>query len=65
MMHPDGSMGGWWMGGMGIVWLLAVVLLVLGIVALVKYLRSKIRTGRGRCPAELSASMRVGDDRRG
>ena len=31
----------WWsmMGGMGLVWLLAVVVLVLAIAALVKYLR--------------------------
>jgi hypothetical protein len=40
MMHHDGWMGGWWMGDIGIVWLLVVILLVLGIVALVKYLRS-------------------------
>jgi hypothetical protein len=30
---------GWMMAGMGLIWLLAVVLLVLGIAALVKYLR--------------------------
>ena len=45
MMHQDGWMNGWgmsggWMTGMGVFWLLVVVLLVLGIVALVKYLRS-------------------------
>jgi len=31
---------GWMMGGMGVVWLLVLVLLVLGIAALVKFLRS-------------------------
>lgn len=31
---------GWMMGGMGLVWLLLLVLLVLGIAALIKYLRS-------------------------
>jgi hypothetical protein len=37
MMHDmDGF--DWGMGGMGLVWLLVVVLLVLGIAALVKYL---------------------------
>lgn len=30
---------GWMMGGMGFVWLLVVVVLVLAIAALVKYLR--------------------------
>jgi len=30
---------GWMMGGMGVIWLLAFILLVLGIAALVKYLR--------------------------
>lgn len=40
MMHQDGWVNGWWMGGMSLVWLLVVILLVLGIVALVKYLRS-------------------------
>lgn len=35
----DGMMGGGWMMlGMGIVWLLVVVLLVLGVAALAKYL---------------------------
>ncbi len=31
---------GWMMGGMGLVWLLLPVLIVLGIAALVRYLRS-------------------------
>ncbi|MFC4172858.1 hypothetical protein ACFOYU_12400 [Microvirga sp. GCM10011540] len=30
---------GWMMAGMGLVWLLVVILLVLGVAALVKYLR--------------------------
>lgn len=30
---------GWMMVGMGLVWLLVVILLVLGVAALVKYLR--------------------------
>lgn len=30
---------GWMMGGMGIIWILILVLLVLGIAALVKFLR--------------------------
>ena len=30
---------GWMMAGMGLIWVLAVVLLVLGIAALLKYLR--------------------------
>lgn len=38
MMNMDGM--GWMMGGMGLVWLLVVVVLVLLIPALVKYLRS-------------------------
>ena len=37
MMDMMGGMG-WMMGGMGLVWLLVVILLVLGIAALVKYL---------------------------
>jgi hypothetical protein len=36
MMDGMGSM----MGGMGVVWLLVVIVLVLGIAALVKFLRS-------------------------
>jgi hypothetical protein len=36
MMDGMGSM----MGGMGLIWLLLIALLVLGIAALVKYLRS-------------------------
>lgn len=31
---------GWMMGGMGVLWILVLLALVLGIVALVKYLRS-------------------------
>jgi hypothetical protein len=34
----DGGM--WMMAGMGLVWILVVVALVLGIAALIKYLRS-------------------------
>jgi hypothetical protein len=30
----------WMMGGMGLFWLLLIVILVLGIAALIKYLRS-------------------------
>lgn len=39
-MCGAGGMG-WMMGGMAVVWLLAVAVLVLGLAALVKYLRSK------------------------
>uniref|UniRef100_UPI001E4D60B3 hypothetical protein n=1 Tax=Microvirga roseola TaxID=2883126 RepID=UPI001E4D60B3 len=35
----DGTGMGWMMAGMGLVWLLIAILLVLGIAALVKYLR--------------------------
>jgi hypothetical protein len=35
----DGAMG-WMMGGMGLVWILVIVVLVLGAAALVKYLLS-------------------------
>ena len=38
MMNMDGM--GWMMAGMGLVWILVVVVLVLLIAALVKYLRS-------------------------
>ena len=38
MQHMDGM--GWMMGGMGLLWLLLLVLLALGIAVLVKYLRS-------------------------
>ena len=34
------GMTGWMMGGMGLVWILIVVVLVLGAAALVKYLLS-------------------------
>lgn len=40
MMYNMGGMG-WTMGVMGLVWLLVIVALVLGIAALVKFLRSK------------------------
>jgi hypothetical protein len=41
MMHDtmDGGMG-WMMMGMGLLWILAIVVLVLAAAALVKYLRS-------------------------
>lgn len=35
----DGMMGGWHMGGMAITWILVIVVLVLAIVALIKYIR--------------------------
>jgi hypothetical protein len=38
MMH-DGM--GWMMGGMALLWLLALAILILGVTALIKYLRSK------------------------
>jgi hypothetical protein len=38
MMH-DGM--GWMMGGMAVFWLLALLVLILGVAALIKYLRSK------------------------
>lgn len=34
-----GSMTGWMMGGMGLVWILLTIVLVLGIAALIKYLK--------------------------
>jgi len=34
------SMTGWMMGGMGVVWILAIIVLVLGIAALVKCLKN-------------------------
>jgi hypothetical protein len=40
MMHDGGMMGGM-MWGMGLVWLLFIILLLLGIAALVKYLFSR------------------------
>jgi hypothetical protein len=39
-MHYNDMMTGWAWGGMGLVWLLLIVLIGLGIAALVKYLRS-------------------------
>lgn len=35
----DGSEGMWLMGGMGLIWILVLVALVLAIAALVKYLQ--------------------------
>ena len=35
----DGTGMGWMMAGMGLIWLLVVILLALGIAALIKYLR--------------------------
>jgi hypothetical protein len=35
-----GSMTGWMMGGMGLVWILAIIVLLLGIAALIKYLKN-------------------------
>lgn len=35
----SGAGMGWMMGGMAVIWVLTVVVLVLGIAALVKYLR--------------------------
>ena len=40
MMNWDGPFGGSMMWGAGLIWLLVVVALVLGIAALIKYLRS-------------------------
>ena len=37
----NGSGMGWMMGGMAIGWVLAVAVLILAVLALVKYLRSK------------------------
>ena len=42
-MTPDMMTGagmGWMMGGMVVIWILTLVALILGIAALVKYLRS-------------------------
>ena len=40
MMHGSMEGMGWMMGGMGLLWLLLLIVLALGIAALVKYLRS-------------------------
>jgi hypothetical protein len=40
MYDAGGMMGGWEIFGGGLVWLLLVIVLVLGIAALIKYLRS-------------------------
>ncbi|WP_277753805.1 hypothetical protein [Muricoccus nepalensis] len=42
MMHDGGTMSGM-MWGMGLTWLLLIVLLVLGVMALAKYLFSRHR----------------------
>jgi hypothetical protein len=39
MTDMMGWMTGWMMGGMGLVWILAIIVLALGIAALVKYLK--------------------------
>ena len=39
MTEMMGSMTRWMMGGMGLVWILAIIVLVLGIAALIKYLK--------------------------
>ena len=39
MMDSDGTFGGSMMWGAGVIWLLVIVLLLLGIAALIKYLR--------------------------
>jgi hypothetical protein len=40
MTDMMGSMTGWMMGGVGLVWILAIIVLVLGIAALIKYLKN-------------------------
>jgi hypothetical protein len=40
MYDAAGMMGGWGIFGGGLVWLLLVIVLVLGIAALIKYLRT-------------------------
>ena len=40
MTDMMGSMTGWMMGGMGLVWILTIIVLLLGIAALVKYLKN-------------------------
>ena len=40
MMNPDGMFGGPMMWGMGLLWLLVLVFLVVGIAAFIKYLHS-------------------------
>jgi hypothetical protein len=40
MMNWGGPFGGSMMAGAGLIWLLVLVVLVLGIAALIKYLRS-------------------------
>ncbi len=37
-MHTDGMMRSWMIGGMGLFWLLLLILIVLGIAALARYL---------------------------
>jgi hypothetical protein len=36
----SGAGMGWMMGGMGVIWILVLVLVVLGIAALIKYLKT-------------------------
>lgn len=36
----SGAGTGWMMGGMGVIWILVLVLVVLGIAALIKYLKT-------------------------
>jgi hypothetical protein len=40
MTDMMGSMTGWMMGGMGLVWILTIIVLLLGIAALIKYLKN-------------------------
>ena len=40
MTYMMGSMTGWMMGGMGLVWILTIIVLLLGIAALIKYLKN-------------------------
>lgn len=40
MYDAVGMMGGWGIFGGGLIWLLLVIALILGIAALIKYLRS-------------------------
>jgi len=40
MTDMMGSMTDWMMGGMGLVWILTIIVLLLGIAALIKYLKN-------------------------
>ncbi len=59
MMMNMGNMGGmgWMMGGMGLIGLLVVVGLVLGVLALAKYLRSKPIDRRAFEPASSTSPL--------